>query len=83
MCTNNKESPNTIRRRTSTKALINKKSSTKPSPVCKICGLKLKSFTALGGHTSKAHPNMSSEFSKRILRREERTFERSLLEAAK
>ena len=55
----------------------------KPAATCKICGIKMKSSTALGGHTSKAHPNMSIDFSKRMRIREERTFERSMLQAAK
>ena len=43
----------------------------------------MKSSSALGGHISKAHPKMSSEFNKRMHIRKERTFERSLLQAAK
>ena len=53
------------------------------STICKICGVKMRSSTALGGHISKAHPNMSGAFSKRMRIREERTFERSMLQAAK
>ena len=55
----------------------------KPTSKCKICGKKWKNYSALGGHTSKAHPKLSSEFSKRMRIREERTFERSMLQAAK
>ena len=53
------------------------------STICKICGVKMSSFTALGGHVSKAHPNMSGAFSKRMRIWEERTLERSMLQAAK
>ena len=38
---------------------------------------------ALGGHTSKAHPNESSAFARKMKRREERVIEREKLQAAK
>ena len=59
------------------------KSTKKPAIICKICGIKMKSYSALGGHMSNTHPKMSSKFSKRMRIREERTFERSMLQAAK
>ena len=43
----------------------------------------MKSNAALGGHTSKAHPNQSSAFRHKIQRREEREFDRQLLQGAK
>ena len=55
----------------------------KPACICKICGARLKSFTALGGHTSKAHPKQSKDFAKRMQIREERTLDRQMLEQAK
>ena len=64
-------------------ANIEHKTTKKPAVMCKICGEKLKSSAALGGHTSKAHPNMSSDYSRRMRIWEERTFERSMLQAAK
>ena len=38
---------------------------------------------ALGGHTSKAHPNQSSKYAQKVKRREERAPDRQILEAAK
>ena len=51
---------------------------------CHIC--KEKTFQkaqALGGHMSKAHPNMSPEFTQKQIRRKERTYDRELLNKAK
>ena len=50
---------------------------------CKICFKKFSKLTALGGHTSKAHPGSSDGYKFKIARREERTLERSLLHEAK
>ena len=51
--------------------------------VCKICGARMKSNAALGGHTSKAHPNESTTFQRKMQRREERALDREMLAAAK
>lgn len=51
--------------------------------VCKICGARMKSNAALGGHTSKAHPNESTTFQRKMKRREERALDREMLSAAK
>jgi len=50
---------------------------------CKICGMWMRNNAALGGHTSKAHPNESSAFARKMKRREERVIEREKLQAAK
>ena len=52
---------------------------TKLKAICKICGARMKSNAALGGHTSKAHPNESKTFQKKMQRREERTSDREML----
>lgn len=62
---------------------MDNKNKGKKSVLCKICGIRLPSFTALGGHTSKAHPKMSVEFQKRMKVRKARTLDRQILKAAK
>lgn len=58
-------------------------SETQLKAVCKICGARMKSNAALGGHTSKAHPNESTTFQRKMQRREERALDREMLAAAK
>lgn len=50
---------------------------------CTFCKKSFKVAQALGGHISKAHPNMSSEFSQKQIRRREREPQRELLKKAK
>lgn len=51
--------------------------------VCARCGEAFHSGWALGGHASRVHPGESDSYKRKILRREERTVERQLLDLAK
>ena len=50
---------------------------------CKICNMKFLNKESLGGHTSKAHPNSSNKYKKKLQTRMEREPERILLATAK
>ena len=50
---------------------------------CPICHRHFSNKEALGGHTSKAHPNESSKYRSKMQRRNEREPEREILELAK
>jgi len=49
--------------------------------VCKIegCGRRFSATHQLGGHTSKAHPNMSVDFARKLEKRAKREPDRLLL----
>jgi hypothetical protein len=53
--------------------------------VCKIegCGRRFSATHQLGGHTSKAHPNMSVDFARKSEKRAQREPDRLLLLKAK
>ena len=51
--------------------------------VCEKCGEEFPSGWALGGHASRVYPGKSDAYRREIQRREERTFERDLLQFAK
>ena len=50
---------------------------------CPICFKKYGKAQALGGHMSKAHPQMSDQYLYKQKRRNERTLERKILQQAK
>ena len=51
--------------------------------MCDKCGDIFNSGWALGGHASRVHPGTSEAYKKKVQRREEREFERKLLQLAK
>ena len=50
---------------------------------CKLCNECFKSAQSLGGHISRKHPKTSDQYINKMKRRDERTFDRKLLELAK